>query len=231
MDIIVIGGGCFGTTQTGRLLTAMSRGVVKEARIVVVDRNFNTRARDKFGGDPNVTFVKSDWYDYLGAYFSNPAHGGDRIVPAHIAPHLLFQVAVSNVAIRTGRRVDMESVNGTFDLPFDKAGEGGIRYISAAAWLCPFACIEPEICPAIRGSRDWDLSRIVPEVMKQETDMSVVFKTTHFAWGVGTIGCGDISSSYDSIVRLAESNPGRSLHIAIATTSNCHGVVGQLKIS
>jgi uracil-DNA glycosylase family 4 len=103
--------------------------------------------------------VKSDWYDYLGAYFSNPAHGGDRIVPAHIAPHLLFQVAVSNVAIRTGRRVDMESVNGTFDLPFDKAGEGGIRYISAAAWLCPFACIEPEICPAIRGDRDWDLSR------------------------------------------------------------------------
>lgn len=232
MKLIVIGGGCFGTIQTERLLKAMERGAIGSATIVVVDRNTDPPARKKFGKLKNVEFARSNWFDYLSDYFQGTGNAeGDRIIPAHIAPHLLFEVAASAIRRGTGRNVETEPVAETFNLPFEKEGAGGVRYISAAAWLCPFACIEPELCPATRGPRNWDLGGLVPRVMRDSVDASLVFKTTHFAWGVGTIPCDLISSSYNSVIRMVNgSDRSRVFHVAVATTSNCHGVVGKLRI-
>lgn len=232
MDLLVIGGGCSGSFHSERLLTAIERGIIEKSRLIIVDRNAENRATAKFAGRDAVTFVRSDWFTFLREYFDGYRNGsGARLIPAHMAPHLLFEVAASQVAARTGMKVEMEPVPASFNLPFDKEGERGIRYISAAAWLCPFSCIEPDTCPATRGPRDWDLSVIVPEAMKSKADMSVVFKTTHFAWGVGAIECDSISAAYEGIVELAGRQEGKgSLHIAVATTSNCHGVVGMLRV-
>lgn len=233
MDLVVIGGGCSGSFHAARLLTAIERGLIEKSRLLIVDRNSENRATENLTRRDSVSFVRADWFTFLRDYFDNYRPGsGARLIPAHMAPHLLFEVAASHVAARTGMSVEMEPLHASFDLPFDKEGERGIRYISAAAWLCPFSCIEPEICPATRGTRDWDLSVLVPRVMKSKADMSVVFKTTHFAWGVGAIECDSIISAYERIVELSKKKEnGRNLHIAIATTSNCHGVVGMLKVS
>ena len=232
MNLIVIGGGCFGKVQTGRLLTAMDRGLIRKSLIVVVDRNRDHPAGTAYMGRKEVSFVQSDWSSYLKEYFSGYRQGsGDQLVPAHIAPHLLFESASSEVGARTGRKVVFEPVTDSFGLPFEKEAPGGIRYISAAAWLCPFSCIEPEVCPATRGPRDWDLSHLVPKVMKKSADMCVVFKTTHYAWGVGTISCDSIAASYESIAALVGNAGGKSVRVAVATTSNCHGVVGMLRIT
>ncbi len=231
MKLIVIGGGCFGTTQARRLIAAMERGIIGMSEVVVVDRNSDPPARAALEGESRVTFVKSGWFDYLDGYFGlQPGTTGDQLIPAHIAPHLLLEVAMSRIRRETGRSVALEPVRETFKLPFEKEGDNGVKYISAAAWLCPFACIEPEVCPAIRGRRDWDLSSLVPSVMGGVTDMTVVFKTTHFAWGVGTIPCDLIASSYGSVVKMLRSDERRSYSVAVATTSNCHGVVGMLRI-
>lgn len=232
MKLIVIGGGCFGTIQTGRILKAMERGAIGRATVVIVDRNSDPPARKEFGMVKDVVFAKSDWFDYLRDYFQGDGRAaGDQIIPAHIAPHLLFEVAASAIHKGTGRKVDPEPVGKVFNLLFEKEGAGSVRYISAAAWLCPFACIEPDVCPATRGPRSWDLSSLVPEVMGDSVDASIVFKTTHFAWGVGTIPCDMISSSCNSVIGMVNgADSSRIFHVAVATTSNCHGVVGRLKI-
>lgn len=232
VELLVIGGGCSGTFHSERLLTAIGRGLIEKSELVIVDRNSENMATGRFAGRDGVTFVRSDWSTFLRGYFEKYSPGaGSRLIPAHMAPHLLFEVAASHVAARTGSTVEMEPVTASFGLPFDKEGEKGIRYISAAAWLCPFSCIEPGTCPATRGPRDWDLSVLVPQVMKSKADLSVVFKTTHFAWGVGAISCDSIISAYEGIVELARNKNGRSMHVAVATTSNCHGVVGMLKVN
>lgn len=233
MDLLIIGGGCSGSFHAERLLTAIDRGLLEGSRLFIVDRNSENSATRKLARNDSVSFVKSDWLSFLRDYFDKYSVGsGARLIPAHIAPHLLFEVAAGHVSSRTGMKVEMEAVRQSFGLPFEKEGERGIKYISAAAWLCPFSCIEPEICPATRGVRDWDLSALVPRVMKDGADMSVVFKTTHFVWGVGAIECDSIYSAYDDIGKLALQKQGnRSLHVAVATTSNCHGVVGMLKVS
>lgn len=230
MNLIVIGGGCFGTAQAGRLLTAIDRGLVPGGHIIVVDRNERPPARAALGEQQHISYVQSDWLAFLRDYFGRSPSSEDQLVPAHIAPHLLLEVAASVIGGRTGRPVLHEPVTASFGLPFESRGEGGIKYISAAAWLCPFSCIEPEICPAIRDKRDWDLSTLVPAVMSKSADMSLVFKTTHFAWGVGTIPCRSVRDAFMSVISRAASSPDKHLHVSVATTSNCHGVVGMLGI-
>lgn len=230
LKIIVIGGGCFGRAQTGRLLRAMEMGAIPRAVISIVDRNDTPPAFSDFGNSPGVEFVRSDWASFLDGYFSRYSAGsGDMLVPAHIAPHLLFETARSYLSRSTGLDTSEEKVTGRFDLPFDREGPGGIRYISAAAWLCPFACIEPEVCPATRGERSWDLSKLVPRVMDGKADLTAVFKTEHYAWGVGTISCDSIADAYGQMVKTALSS-GRGISVVVATTSNCHGVVGRFRV-
>ena len=47
------------------------------------------------------------------------------------------------------------------DLPFEFTDKDSNHYISRAGWLCPTTCIEPRVCPAVKGVRDWDLDRDV----------------------------------------------------------------------
>ena len=93
MDIIVIGGGCYGTFQTRRLLKAIDAGRIgADARIVIIDRNGSPPAKAEFSGDSRVVFAKSDWSSFLTSYFLEYAGNGDQLIPAHIAPHLLFDL-------------------------------------------------------------------------------------------------------------------------------------------
>jgi len=202
----------------------MERGKIPLSDILIVDRNRNNRAYSLFSGKENVSFEFSDWADYLISYFSGYRGNGDRLVPAHIAPHLLLRLVRDTVERKTGMDTETVPVKGSFNLPFERGGEGGILYISAAAWLCPFSCIEPEICPATRGERHWDISSTVRENVS--ADRVIVFKTTHYAWSVGTISADYIREQMLSLCLYIQNSGRRNVQVVVATTSNCHGVVG-----
>ncbi len=232
VDIIVIGGGCYGSFQTRRLLKAIDAGRIDAgAKIMVIDRNESPPARAEFAGNDRVTLVKSDWSSYLTGYFLEYEHGsGGHLIPAHIAPHLLFEVCSNFLRARGGYAVEFVPVTTTFGLPFEKES-GKTRYISAAAWLCPFSCIEPSVCPAIKAERNWDLSALVPERAGSSADITLVFKTTHFAWGVSSISSDSIFESCSLLLSRVRTSDRDSFTAVIATTSNCHGAVGSMKIS
>ena len=67
---IVFGGGCFGGHHVRHIEKGRSRGRISpQARTVVVDRNERPPARDVpgVGDNPLVTFVRSDWLEYMKA--------------------------------------------------------------------------------------------------------------------------------------------------------------------
>ncbi|MEM3852533.1 MAG: hypothetical protein QXP70_05980 [Methanomassiliicoccales archaeon] len=225
MNIHILGGGCYGYSQASLLLKAMDRGALERSSLILVDRNEKPPAMERLMDD-RVKHVRADWAEYLKDYFEHYNGQNDRLVPAHIAPHLLMQVTAALLSKRTGLECHMDRVSDDFNLPFKKVVDGTL-FISAAAWLCPFSCIEPEVCPAIRKERDWDLGVIVPEAMKRDCDTTLLFKTRHFVWGVGSIPCQEIDASlHYGEELLLKKGRGR---LAVATTSNCHGAVSVLR--
>src|SRR5256885_9340637 len=62
-----------------------------------------------------------------------------------------------------GRPVDVAPVPDTLGTPYDRTAPAPdhTRYVSFADWICPTHCIEPAICPAIGGTRSWELGDAV----------------------------------------------------------------------
>ncbi|HEV7128442.1 MAG TPA: hypothetical protein VGN32_13510, partial [Ktedonobacterales bacterium] len=90
MDLIVIGGGCYGCYHTRQLLKAQARGKIAVDQFVVVDRNPACRALSAFAEEPLVRVVRADWASFLRERLDGVATTTtDRLVPAPFAPHLL----------------------------------------------------------------------------------------------------------------------------------------------
>src|SRR5207237_8312939 len=66
------------------------------------------------------------------------------------------------------------------------------RYVSFADWICPTHCIEPAICPAIGGTRTWEMSDAVRALAGrlraagQPVHGPALFVCRHHVFGVGT---------------------------------------------
>jgi hypothetical protein len=175
MRFIVIGGGCYGIYHSGQLYKAIQKGKLPaDSQLIVVDRNADPRARQEHGDKPGFSFVQSDWQEFLQTFFSDPARynpetDGEevQIVPAPFAPHLLFdwlRFSVTQALYDRGREdvlIEREGFDYKLSLPFESTDKVGNHYISRAGWMCPTACIEPRLCPAIKGPRDWDLDQDV----------------------------------------------------------------------
>lgn len=171
MKFIIIGGGCYGIYHSGQLYKAIQKGKLPaDSELVIVDRNTQPKAKEIYADKPNFKFVQSDWQAFLQSFFDDPAQfdfasAGDsvQIVPAPFAPHLLFdwlQTAVTNRLYQLNINnvtVTREGFDYELGLPFESTDTVGNHYISRAGWLCPTTCIEPRLCPAVKGWRDWDL--------------------------------------------------------------------------
>jgi hypothetical protein len=168
---IVIGGGCYGIYHSSQLYKAIQKGKLPaESRLIIVDRNMRPKALDVHGDKPVFIFVQSDWQAYLQEFFSdpsrfNPETDGEtvQIVPAPFAPHLLFDWLLfsSSQALHEAGYTNLVLERAPFDehlnLPYEYTDQKGNHYLSRAGWTCPTACIEPQKCPAIKDTRDWDL--------------------------------------------------------------------------
>jgi hypothetical protein len=236
MDLIIIGGGCYGCYHTRQLLKAQRRGTIAAHRFLVIDRNPGCRALAEFADESLVEVVRANWSEYLHAHLASLDLDTDaRLVPAPFAPHLLLDWLLDAV------RADTPAVSVTraqcalaLGLPYEHSDAAGNRYISAADWLCPATCIEPARCPAIRAERTWELGDLVRAGAAQAVEPYAgveLFTCRHFAFGVGTIPVADLVRVRQ---RLATTLAGSGANdvgprrILVGTVSACHGVLGEL---
>jgi hypothetical protein len=234
MDLVIIGGGCYGCYHARQLLKAQRRGRVAADRLLVVDRNPACRALAELADEPLVRVVRSDWRVFLGDYLAGRTEeSADRIVPAPFAPHLLFDWLLDAL------RADLPEARvarATCDdlalaLPYDQGDAAGNRFISAAGWRCPATCIEPARCPAIHAARTWELGEIVRAAAARAPapyDEVALFTCRHFAYGVGTIPVADLARARRRLASRLRAPGAGERRALVGTVSACHGVVAAL---
>lgn len=255
MDLIVIGGGCYGCYHTRQLLKAQRRGKIAARRFLVVDRNPACRALAEFADEPLVEVVRADWSAFLREHLVGlDAPTEDRLVPAPFAPHLLFEWLLDAVGTAVpAAGVARGQCEITLGLPYERSDALGNRFISAAGWVCPATCIEPARCPAIHAERAWELGAIVRAGVERAARslpsphgrgaggegsataatipyMDVeLFTCRHYAFGVGTIPVAELLGARDRLVKALGGDPGRARRVVVGTVSACHGVLGELE--
>jgi hypothetical protein len=236
-EVVIIGGGCYGSFYAGQLRTALERGRIRAEVISVIDRDRDCQAARTFTWSPPFALVTAEWDQYLDALLERPAplaeRPDDAIVPSPLMPHLM-----ANWLLRwAGRRhqrtavtvIPLEPPLGT---PYDRLGRDDNRYLSFADWLCPTHCIEPHICPVTRGPRTWEMADALIEYVARRnrhrpTLGPALFLTRHRAHGVGMFDAAEARSA----ARLLEEAIGRPDRpdLVVATVSSCHGAAACLR--
>ena len=237
-DLIVIGGGCYGSFHARQLEKARSKGVIEARDIVIVDRNPGCTAFREFEGMAGFRFVTSSWDDFNDLYFgARTPHTADRIVPTPLAPHL-----VCSWLMRRARRARLAAIvetiapDGLPGTPYKKSSPDGSGYLSFATWVCPVTCIEPAVCPKTRGPKDWEMDDAVFSDSRLKSrgrpyDLAFVFRCRHYAWGVGTYPASLAVRAGNRLEnRLRNLPAGRDLHVLVGTVSSCHGVLNVFKV-
>jgi hypothetical protein len=244
---IVIGGGCFGTHHVRHIEKGRTRGRISaEARIIVVDRNERPPARDVpgVGDNPFVTFVRSDWLEYMKASWDALPPDAE-VVPAPVAPHLAFEWLVWSLRDRLGdAAITVEPMTHEFGgLPYEYLDPSGCRYISAAGWICPTNCRAPHICPMTRGVRTWELEDTVNDYAAANPETlaaAVVFKPAFRVPGVDTLYIKQYREARDRLLALASLRPegvsseqphATGKGVVVGTVSSCHGAVSLLRLT
>jgi hypothetical protein len=240
-DVVIVGGGCYGTFYAGQLALARERGKVEFRRVIVVDRNPECRAQRELRAAPDREFVASDWSDFfdtfLGTASTPDGPTADCIVPSPYMPHLMFEWVVRRARARwPGRAIAVAPVPGALGTPYDRAAPppDQTRYVSFADWICPTHCIEPAICPAIGSRRTWEMSEAISglaqrlRVEGRPVAGAALFVCRHHVFGVGAFPVGAVLAG-DRLVAEAGTG-GEPAEVLIGTISSCHGAVNLLRL-
>jgi hypothetical protein len=235
-DVIVVGGGCYGTFYATQLAKAKEKGKARYRRVVVVDRDPACRARRELGEAPDREFVAREWAEYFDAFQGSSAGAShDYIVPSPLMPHLMFEWVLRRARDRWPERtVSVEAVPGTLGTPYDRRGIDDTRYVSFADWICPTHCIEPAICPAIGGPRTWEMGTAIGQLAErlhapgERAITSALFVCRHHVFGVGTFAVDAVLEG-DAVVAAAGAS-GEAAAVLVGTISSCHGAMNLLAI-
>ena len=237
-DVVIVGGGCYGTFYAGQLLRARERGKARWRRLIVVDRDPACRFARELDGGPDRELAVSDWSEFFDAYLAGltePAPDPpDAIVPSPLMPHLMFEWLVRRARDRwPGRLVEVRPVPLGPGTPYDVQAPDGTRYVSFADWLCPVHCIEPAVCPIIHGPRTWEMSEAMEGLTrrlaaKAPTAGPVLFVCRHRVHGVGMFDVASVLAG-DAVV-AASGEDGRPVDVLVGTISACHGAASLLHL-
>lgn len=241
-DVIVVGGGCYGTFYGGQLAKARDKGRARYRRVVIVDRDPACRARRELGEAADRVFVVSDWTAYFDAFLgaaTSAAEGVPRdfIVPSPLMPHLMFQWVLRRARARWPERaIAVAPLPQALGTPYERAAPApdNTSYASFADWVCPTHCVEPAICPAIGSARDWEMSRAVLELAArlraagEPVSGPALFECRHQVFGVGAFSVDAVLAG-DALVQAAGA-AGERAAVLIGTVSSCHGAVNVLRI-
>ncbi len=238
-DVVIVGGGCYGSFYAGQLERARARGKAIYRRLLLVDRNPNCQAARELGEDDTRRLVIQDWGEFFDSYLGEavspaPSDPPDAIVPSPLMPHLMYEWLVRRARYRwPGRAVETRPVPAGPGTPYDASAPDGTRYVSFADWTCPTHCIEPAICPVIRAPRTWEMADAL-EGMARTLDEShptagpVLFVCEHRVFGVGMF---DVSAVLAGDAQVAAAGEEHSaVDVLVGTVSSCHGAVNLLHL-
>jgi hypothetical protein len=237
-DIIVVGGGCYGSYYVRQLRRAREAGALTWSRLVVVDRDPDCAVA---ADAADLTLVTREWASFFADYLAAASDaapgvaGTHAIVPSPLMPHLMAQWVVARARARwPGRMLRLAPLDGAVDVPWQRAGDDGTHYVSFATWECPINCIEPRTCPHTRGPRAWSLPPTLRAFVETERlrgrriDGPAIFHCVHRAYGVGMFGVDEVVAA-DSLV--ARVGAGRAASVLVGTVSHCHGALAVLELA
>lgn len=229
-DIIVVGGGCYGSYYVTQLLKACEAGKLSFQRVVVVDRDPACRVTQQ--QYDSVHLEVAGWSDYFDRYLSaQPAESHDAIVPSPLMPHLMYEWLLHRARLRwPTRTVETRLLPSEPDTPWHQAAPDGTQYASYATWTCPINCVEPRLCPHTRGVRSWSMPRAGIALVERHAGTlqgPVIFHCTHRAYGVGMFDTRDVVAA-DALVRAA--GEAGSADVLVGTVSHCHGAFNVLHV-
>lgn len=256
-DIIVVGGGCYGSYYVRQLQRAAAAGAVTWQRLLVIDRDAECRVAQEQAGasfadasqadaspssvvSPAPTLIAREWGSFFAEYLSAKADAGtasaeDAIVPSPLMPHLMAQWVMSRARARwPGRMMRFAPLDGAVDVPWQRRGDDGTHYVSFATWMCPINCIEPRICPHTRGARAWSLPPTLRAFVETERlrgrrlDGPAVFHCVHRAYGVGMFGVDEVLAADALVAQVAAA---RAAEVLIGSVSHCHGALAVLELA
>jgi hypothetical protein len=235
-EIVIVGGGCYGTFYTRQLSIAKSKGAVAFDRLLVVDRDPGCQMIAELGAAQDRQLVVSDWDsffdDYLGRSAGRRESDGaaDHIVPSPLMPHLMYGWLLRRARSRwPGRLIETRPIPGPVGTPYDTAAPDGTRYLSHADWLCPTHCVEPALCPVTRAPRTWEMTETLVDLARRlGMQGPAVFMCEHRVFGVGTFSVIEVIAG-DALVADAGST-GEAADILVGTVSSCHGAANLLHL-
>jgi len=237
-DVVVVGGGCYGTFYSGQLAAALARGKITARSIVLVDRNPDCQAARDAKRQSPFRLVIADWDHYLDGFLDHPppevGDPDDAIVPSPLMPHLMAEWLLGVAGrLRPDREVSLVPVDQPVGTPYDVHPPGANRFVSFADWLCPTHCIEPHVCPITGGPRTWEMSDALTAYVARVSRTRpmagpALFVTRHRAHGVGMFDVSEARSARSLLVG-ALGEPGQ-VELLVATISSCHGAVSCLRV-
>ena len=236
-DVVVVGGGCYGTFYARQLALARAAGRTDFRRVLIVDRDPASRARRELGDAPGREFVVADLGSFLDDHLRQGAEAThDLLVPSPHMSHLLCEWLVRRARERhPAREVGVTPVPDALGTPYDRLAEDGTRYVSFADWVCPTHCIEPAQCPAIGAPRSWEMSDAVAALgdrlraAGRPVRGPALFVCRHHAFGVGAIPVAAILEG-DRLVAEAARDP-MGAEVLVGTISSCHGALSIITVA
>lgn len=239
-EIVVVGGGCYGTFYTEQLIEARDRGKITYRRLLVVDQDPECQVRRTRGDSSDYELVAEDWDAFFDAYLGETLNGGRAIspnsviVPSPLMPHLMFRWLLRRARSRwPDRTVATAPLDEPIGTPYETTAPDLTRYVSFADWICPTHCIEPATCPVIKAPRTWEMSEALEQYVRRGrpgTRMSgpVLFVCRHQVHGVGGFAVDEVVAG-DRLVAEAGADGGAA-DVIVGTISACHGAVNALRI-
>jgi hypothetical protein len=238
-DVVIVGGGCYGTFYAGQMMRAAERGKAVYRRLLIVDRDPGCRFAQEIGCDNTRQLVLQEWNDFFDEYLavvppSTPGEPGDAIVPSPLMPHLMYEWLLRQARARwPQRRIETKPVPVGPGTPYDVSAPDGTRYVSYADWICPTHCIEPAVCPVIRAPRTWEMADAM-EGLTRKLDWShptagpVLLICQHRVFGVGMFDVSEVLAGNATVTSAG--TPGSPVDVLIGTVSSCHGAVNLLHL-
>jgi hypothetical protein len=240
-EIVIVGGGCYGTFYTRQLVEARKRGKVEFRRLLVVDRNPECQAAPDLVRDPTRELVVKDWDAFFDAYLGDAAEPSRRaaeppsrppsvIVPSPLMPHLMYQWLVRRARKRWPTRVvESRPLSEGPGTPYDVTSPDLVRYVSFADWICPTHCTEPSRCPVIRGPRTWEMREAIEDLAARlRMPAPILFECRHQVFAVGSFSVSQVVAG-DRFVAEAGSR-GEETDLLVGTVSACHGAINLLHL-
>jgi hypothetical protein len=233
-EVVIIGGGCYGSFYLGQLLKAREAGAVTWRQVIVVDHNAVCTAASMLM--PDVALYVQDWGEFLDSWLDRTQRtSADRLVPSPLMPHLMAEWLLRRARKAFGsERAALVPATLPAGTPFDMLHPAdGVRYLSHADWTCPVHCVEPATCPMIKAPRQWEMSETVTAWTEEHrrngpTAGPVLFTCRHLTHGVGMYPVIQSFEALDELEALV-ANEGRG-DLVVGSISACHGAIGVLRI-